>query len=124
MTSSSQHLEKQGEVAVIHCRGRIVLGETEELRSLALGAIEESGKVVLQLAKVKTVDSTGLGLLVFLCESARRRSGDVKLVAPSPELQDVLETTMLGRMFDVHPSEQSALAAFAKTVRGAAKPGA
>ena len=99
-------------IRVIYCRGRILSGETEELRAAVLEAIESTGRVILELQSVKMIDSTGLGLLASLCLSARKRSGDVKLVKPSPHVVEVLEITMLGRLFTVYPTVEVALAAF------------
>ncbi len=99
-------------IAVIDCRGRIVAGETEELRTAVLDAIQQTGQVILRLASVTRIDSAGLGLLAFLCASARRRRGDVKLVAPSTEVSQVLAITMLGRLFAIYPEVQAAVAAF------------
>lgn len=104
---------KRGEVAVLYCRGAMKIGETIELHNAALAAIQDTGRVVIHLGEVPYIDSTGLGVLAFLCVSARKTSGDVKLVAPSPQVADVLETTMLGTVFDIYPTEQAALAAFA-----------
>ncbi|HEX9120863.1 MAG TPA: STAS domain-containing protein [Terriglobales bacterium] len=113
----SHQLVMRGDVSVIYCSGRIVAEETAELRSTVLGAIEDTGRVVLHLASVSYVDSTGLGLLAFFCSSARKRSGDVKLVAPSAQVAEVLELTMLGRLFRVYASEDDAVAAFAAGAR-------
>ncbi len=104
---------RHGDVEVIRCRGRIVLGETDELRTAALAGIQSTARIVLHLSEVPYIDSTGLGLLAFLCVSARKVSGDMKLVAPSAQVAEILETTMLGSVFDIYPSEEAALAAFA-----------
>jgi anti-sigma B factor antagonist len=103
----------QGDVAVIACAGPVVAGACGELHTAAVAAIEKTGKVVLDLAGVPYIDSTGLGMLAFLCVSARRRSGDLKLAGANAQVRDVLETTMLGRVFDMHPTADAARAAFA-----------
>jgi anti-anti-sigma factor len=113
----SHELAMRGDVAVIYCRGRIVAEETAELRGTVLAAIKNTGRVVLHLASVGYIDSIGLGLLAFFCSSARKRSGDVKLVAPSASVAEVLELTMLGRLFKVYASEDDAVAAFAELAR-------
>ncbi len=63
-----------GDVAVICCCGRIVAGELEKLRDAARSVIAETGRLILDLAAVKFIDSTGLGMLAVLCVSARKRS--------------------------------------------------
>lgn len=112
---------KHGKVTVLYCRGSLVIGKTEDLHSAALAAIQDTGQVIIHLGEVSYIDSTGLGMLAFLCVSARKLSGDVKLVAPSAQVADVLETTMLGTVFDVHPTEQAALAAFANVATSASR---
>jgi anti-sigma B factor antagonist len=100
---------------VIYCPERIVAGATEELHTAAKDAIEDTARVVLQLEPVRHIDSTGLGLLAWLCVSARKRSGDVKLVAPPPHVKQILELSMIGRVFTVYPTVEAAVAAFSPT---------
>ncbi len=116
-----EQLVRHGDVMVIYCRGRIILGETSDLHDAALAAIQDTGRLVIHLSEVPYIDSTGLGLLAFLCISARKASGDVKLVAPSAQVADVLDTTMLGTVFEVYPTEEAALAAFATPPRASTK---
>lgn len=104
---------RRGDVEVIYCRGRLVLGETTELREAALAAIRDTGQVVIHLGEVLGIDSSGLGLLAFLCISARKVSGDVKLVAPPASVAEALRITKLGRLLDIYPTEQAALETFA-----------
>ena len=98
-----------GQSAVIRCHGRIIAGHTNDLRDAVLAAINDKHSVILNLAEVPDVDSIGLGMLAFVCITARKRGLDVKLVAPSPQVQDVLETTMLGSVFQVHATNEEAL---------------
>ncbi len=105
------HVAKHENVQVIYCRGRLILGETNELRDAALVAIRDTGQVVIHLGNVSNIDSSGLGLLASLCVSARKVSGDVKLVAPSTQVAESLKITKLGRVLDIYPTEQAALEA-------------
>ena len=116
---SSHEITMHGDVRVFSCRGRIVAGELEPLRDAARSAVNETGRLIFDLAAVKFIDSTGLGMLAVMCVSARKRAGDVKLVAPSPEIREVLEVTMLGRIFEVFPTVEEALAAFSKAGKAA-----
>ncbi len=118
MASSPETVMHNG-IAVIHCRTRIVAGETEQLRTAALDAIHQSGQVILRLDSVTKIDSTGLGLLASLCVSARRRGGDLKLVAPSGAVSEVLGRTMLGRLFAIYSDVEAAVAT-SDTSHGAA----
>ncbi len=110
-------IARHGDVTVIHCRAPLVAGETEELLAAATKAIAETQRLVLQLHSVPRMDSAGLGLLVRLCVSARNRSGDVMLVAPSAQVADLLQLTLKGRLFAVHSTVEAALAAFSRAAQ-------
>ncbi|HUI84008.1 MAG TPA: STAS domain-containing protein [Candidatus Binatia bacterium] len=104
-----------GKVYVIRCYGRIVAGEEG---SLLEGAIErgliEFVRLVLNVAEVTRVDSTGMGLLVRFLSHTRNRGGDVRLAAPQPFLTTLLQLTKLGNVFRVHDSEEAAIVSFLK----------
>jgi anti-sigma B factor antagonist len=108
----------RGKLALIYCCGRLVAGETDEFRDVALHAIQTTARVVLHLASVPYIDSTGLGLLAYLCAAARRQAGDLRLVAPSAQLQELLRITMLGQMFHVYLTEEAAVVAFSTGTQG------
>jgi anti-anti-sigma factor len=113
------HLSLQSQrisgVAVIRCQGRIVVGEEvrflqEEVEKHRL----ETKKYVLQLGEVTYVDSGGLGALVRLAGTLRAHRGDLKLCQVSPFMLGVLKATNLTGVFQVHDTEQEALASFAQ----------
>jgi len=63
------HAKNLGTVAVLCLQGRIVKGETEMLRK-ALHSLSEVSAVILDLARVTTVDAGGLGVMLELSEQA------------------------------------------------------
>jgi anti-anti-sigma factor len=102
-----------GNVCVIRCRGRIVTGE--EVRALQQEIEKytlETKKFVLQLAEVKYVDSGGLGAMVRLAGVLRASRGDLKLCEISPFVAQVLEATLLNKVFRTLASEKEAVDAF------------
>ena len=109
----THELKMHGEVAIIYCHDRIVAGQTNELRDLVMSALNDKHQVILNMSDVSLMDSTGLGTLAVVCITARKRGLDVKLVAPSQYVADVLETTMLGTVFKVFPTDAAALATVA-----------
>jgi anti-sigma B factor antagonist len=102
-------------VAVIRCRGRIVVGN--EL-SLLQQEVEkhrlETLKYVLDLGEVTYLDSGGLGALVRLMGILRAHRGDLKLCRVSSFVHDVLKATNLLSVFTVFPTEREGLASFAQ----------
>ena len=100
-------------IAVVRCRGRIVFGEeADELRRVTLGLLNETQRIVLNLARVEYIDSSGLGALVASFISARHRGAEIKLAALPPNVRDVLTTTKLDRLFEVYGSAEEATASF------------
>jgi anti-anti-sigma factor len=107
--------QKLGDVVIIRCQGRLVVGE--EVRSLQLEIEKhslEAKKFVLQLGEVSYLDSGGLGALVRLLGTLRANGGDLKLCQMSPLVRSVLQATKLLGVFHPYATEKDALAAFAQ----------
>jgi anti-sigma B factor antagonist len=100
-------------VYVIHCTGRIVLGEEVKTLEAALGqSVRECGQVVLNLGEVTRLDSIGLGLVVRYVTNLRKRGGDLRLAAPPAFVIRLLEMTMLTEVMQTYPTEQDAISSF------------
>jgi anti-sigma B factor antagonist len=98
---------------VVTCHGRIVLGEEAAgLRDTLKKVLTTSRQVVLNLAGVDYIDSSGLGTLVGVYSSARAAGADIKLTGVGQRLRDVLQITKLVTVFEVYDTEQEALASF------------
>ncbi len=101
-----------GDVLVMQCHGRIVAGnEVFTLHAQISDAIEKYGDVVLQLEHIEFLDSSGLGALMRLVQTARSKSGDLKLSAVPPKIRKVLELTNLISQFEVYDSVEEAITA-------------
>jgi anti-anti-sigma factor len=102
-------------VYIIHCTGRIVLGEEVASLEAVLGqSVRECGQVVLNLSEVTRLDSIGLGLLVRYLTNLRKRGGDLRLAAPPAFVVRLLELTMLTEVMLTYATEQDAISAFSK----------
>lgn len=66
--------------------------------------------VLINLAGLAWVNSTGLGALVAAFDAVRRRGGRLKLCAVNDRVDDVLGGCGLYSMFEVHRTEEAALA--------------
>ena len=101
-----------GDVLVIQCHGRIVAGnEVFTLHSFVGDAIVKYGDVVLQLDPVEFIDSSGLGAMVRLTQSARSKGGDLKLCGVPPRVRKTLEMTNLLSQFEIYDSVEEAITA-------------
>jgi anti-sigma B factor antagonist len=102
-----------GRVSVIRCSGRIVVGaSSDSLRAHVRHLLRDRRSLVLHLGEVGFIDSTGLGTIVRLLTTTRQAHGDLKLCAISAPVQSLLNMTTTQRLFDVHESEENAVAAF------------
>jgi anti-anti-sigma factor len=102
-----------GNVAILQCTGRIVLGdEGQSLESAFQTAVREFPRIVLNAAGVTRLDSSGLGLLVRYSANLRKRGGDLCLAAPPPFITELLEMTLLSTVLPSSPTEQEAILSF------------
>ena len=84
-------VEKIGDVAVIHCAGRIVRSEAAfQLRS-AVTRQTDARVVLLDLSRVGAVEGGGLGMLVFLHLWTRDHGIQLKVVSPVAAVRQRLE---------------------------------
>jgi anti-anti-sigma factor len=94
-------VEKNGEVAVVHCNGRLVRGvEVSTLRN-AVVSQKTTRIVVLDLSQVEFMDAGGLNALVSLHHWTRNHGIQLKLVNPSRLVREMLSSTRLNRVFDI-----------------------
>ncbi|MFY9747071.1 MAG: STAS domain-containing protein [Acidobacteriaceae bacterium] len=102
-----------GNVFILQCAGRIVYGEELKLlESVFNRVIREFHRIVLNLAAVTRLDSSGMGLLVRYTANLRKRNGDVRLAAPQPFITELLEITLLSTVVHSYPTEQDAVVSF------------
>jgi anti-sigma B factor antagonist len=104
-----------GDVLVLHLQGPITLGQaTQKLRDLIHDTVASGRrKILLNMAEVYYIDSSGLGELVAACTSAQREGAKLKFMKLTPKVQDVVQLTRLYQVFDVYPDEDSAVQSFA-----------
>jgi anti-sigma B factor antagonist len=103
-----------GDVTVIDMEGRITLGEGSALlRDLVKENLNKGRKkIVMNLAGVNYIDSTGLGELVSGYRLVKSEGGELKLLNLSKKVTDLLQITKLYAVFDIHSQEAQAVASF------------
>jgi anti-sigma B factor antagonist len=100
------HTRNLGNVAVVCLQGRIVNGETASLREAVDSQLNASA-VVLDLARVSSIDASGLGLMLSLRKQAESKGVGLKLMNVSKFVKQVLEITRLDTVFEVIPRVES-----------------
>lgn len=105
---------KQSDVQIIRLRGRLTLGQpVDSFRQAIERALNDGGsRVLVNLAEVPMVDSSGIGALVRCHTTARQRGGNIKLVQPQNYTVKTLKMVGLLDLFEVYDSEEEAAASF------------
>jgi anti-sigma B factor antagonist len=103
-----------GDIAVLDISGRITLGEgTVMLRETVRDLVDKGHKrIVLNLADVLYIDSSGMGELVKTHVTIRNSGGELKLANPNKRVRDLLEMTKLSAIFDIQKDEAGAVKSF------------
>jgi anti-sigma B factor antagonist len=111
-----------GDVAIVDLSGRIVHGEATGLVRETIKDLLAKGelRLVLNLAGVSYLDSSGLGELVGAYASARNKGGEIKLAAVPQKLDALLQLTKLYTVFPAYPGDAEAVASFAGKAAGGA----
>jgi anti-sigma B factor antagonist len=103
-----------GDVTVIDAVGRITLGEgasafRDKIRELAASG---NKKLLLNLAEVSYIDSSGIGEMVSGFTTVTNQGGVVKLLSLTKRVKDLLQITKLYTVFEVFEDEATAVRSF------------
>jgi anti-sigma B factor antagonist len=103
-----------GDVTILDMRGKITIGEGSVALRTAIRRLLEEGKkkILLNLAEVGYIDSSGIGELVSSYTAINKEGGGLKLLKLTQKLRDLLTITKLLTVFDVYESEEEALVSF------------
>ncbi|MFZ3217237.1 MAG: STAS domain-containing protein [Candidatus Acidiferrales bacterium] len=103
-------------VTIVDISGKITLGEGNVmLREIMMDLLDKGNKnILLNMADVAHVDSSGIGELVRSHTTVRKQGGQLKLININKKVNDLLQMTMLSAVFDVQPSEDAAIKSFSQ----------
>src|SRR5919201_2179664 len=103
-----------GDVVVLDLKGKITLGEGDELLKDKVNSLLNQGhrKIVLNLAGVPYIDSACLGEIVRTYTTVSRQGGNLKLLNLTKRITDLLSITKLLTVFETYDSEADAVRSF------------
>ncbi len=101
-------------VTILDLSGRITLGEgSVTLRDAVKDAVTKGNtRILLNLADVDYIDSSGIGELVSAYTSMKNAGGELKLLHLTKKVHDLLQITKLYTVFDVRDDETTAVSSF------------
>lgn len=107
-------VDERGGVVVARLAGRLDLLAAPAVKQ-RLAEVVAGGhpRLVVDLAEVPFIDSTGLGSLVGGLKAARQAGGDLRIANPGEQARAILQLTTLDRVLRPYPSVEEALAGYA-----------
>ena len=103
-----------GEVMVLELSGKIMGGPDHEKFQNEIKTLIAEGHVdiLLNMAKVNWVNSTGLGILVSAFHTLKKNGGQLKICNVSDRIDNILNVTQLKLVFETFGDVDEALASF------------
>ena len=103
-----------GDVTILDLNGSVRMGEGAIALRNAIRSLVEQGKkkILLNLAAVKNIDSSGIGELIANYTTISRDTGQLKLLNLTEKIQNLLVITKLLTVFDSYDNEAEALNSF------------
>lgn len=87
-------------------------GNAAEFKRDMAPVVDANTKVVLDLSRLRFVDSSGLGAFISALRKLNAKGGDLKLCGMSKQVRAVFELVRMHRVFDIFGSRDEAVRAF------------
>ncbi len=104
--------EAQGDTYIVDLNGEIDVYTSPKVKD-AIGDLIDKGhyNLVINLEKVRYIDSTGLGVLIGGLKRVREHGGTVNLVCTNPQIKKIFDITGLVKIFGIYDDEDAAMKA-------------
>lgn len=114
MAQLSINQRQAGDVTILDLDGEVRIGDSSTALRGAIRNLVTAGnqRILLNLAGVKYIDSSGIGELIANYTTVGRGGGQLKLLNLTEKVQDLLVITKLLTVFDVYDNEADALGSF------------
>ena len=107
------NVDSKENVTVIQFSGRMDASNSEEYKEKLLYLVRENQKFILDLEKLDSIDSSGLGVLVKMLQSSLDKQGDVIVINLNYKTRLVFEITRANKLFGIFNSLDQAMKAVA-----------
>jgi len=114
MSTLNIHERRMGDVTVLDMDGNIRIGGANVALQKALRSLVDEGRnqIVLNLARVAYIDSSGLGELISGHVTLSKKGGQIKLLHLTQRMHELMTITKLLTIFDVYDEESEAVDSF------------
>ena len=106
---------KRDGVAVLEMSGRLMGGPDAEAFDEVLKTLIHEGcrNVIVNMEKVRWVNSTGLGILISGYTTLKKSGGELKLLKVSDRIENIFIVSKLYTVFESYQDEDEAIRSFA-----------
>lgn len=95
-----------GRATVLDISGQIRGSEVADFKSYVRNCVKDGVRdIVLNLAEVQFIDSSGVGMLIHMLQEVRSQGGDMRLLNLSEDIHDLFEMVAIDRLFQILTSE-------------------
>lgn len=107
-------IRKADNVSILDLKGRITIGAGDVMLRDHINRVLEQGErsILLNMADVTYIDSSGMGELISSYTSVTKRDGKLKLLNLPAKIRDLLQITQLITIFEVYDNETEAVRSF------------
>ena len=113
-------VKDEGGVTIVAPMGPLIVGTNERLMNETMTRLfaDRKFQIVIDMAGVARMDSSGVDTLVLACRRARENGGDARLARLSPRIHHLLEITQLTTIFKIYPDIAQASSPWTKSASG------
>lgn len=107
-------IRKSGDVTILDLSGKLTINDESDLLDAHLERLTAAGdrKLLLNLAELTQIDSSGISVIVAHCKRLRRKDGALKLLNPTRHVLEVIKALHLLKAIPGFTDESKALASF------------
>lgn len=101
-------------LAVVEIQDKLMTEEHIEMLQAAVRELLDDNvdKIVVDLSKIKRINSSGLGSLISLYTAAHNKNGVLKIGGYNEFVKNVLNITKLAEVFEIHPTQEDCIKSF------------
>ena len=110
----TQNQQLPPDIVVLNITGRITLGGESKQLDWAVDSLVGEGKkkVIFDLSKVTSVDSTGIGIIVMSAGKLKKAGGQLRVAGANPHVEEVLKMTNVDQIVGLHSTTAAAASGF------------
>jgi anti-sigma B factor antagonist len=106
-------VEMAGEIAIVVIPvAELDAANSAEFKRDMAPVLDSYAKVVLDLTRLRFIDSSGLGTFISCLRKLNEKRGDLKLCGMSKQVRVVFELVRMHRILDIYGTREEAVCAF------------